>query len=619
MRILLIHADRFLYEVRDKAIERPEEFSEDRRKGSMEDVLVVFSTVEKSDELDPKGIAEKASEDVEEVAKMVKTKNVVVYPYAHLSSELASPTAAMQVLSAMDDELSRRGLTVKRSPFGWYKSFEIFCKGHPLSELSRSVTLESRRKEEGPAKREKGEYIIAGVDGVEQALDLKRVEEAEVFKGEPLMRKFIMNEEVGSIAKEEPTHIRSMRKLELVDYEPASDIGHFRYYPKGVLIKRLLEDFATEMASRDLGCMRIETPSMYRLDMEDIAGQAARFAEKDYRFVADGRRLTMRFAGDFGLFRMMKDAIASYRQLPIRIYELSPSYRLEKSGECMGLKRLRAFTMPDVHCFCKDLEQALGEYELLLRYYSKLVEAMGIDHVLVFRAVKDFYLSHRSWFAKLVKSVNKPALIELLSERKHYWLVKQEYQFMDAVGGNAQLCTIQLDVEDSERYGLYYTDADGSRKPYTIIHSSMGSIERWIYALLEQAETMKRKGSAPMLPLWLSPTQVRILPVSKDQLDYANSVANGLEGGRIRVDVDDREISLAKKIREGEMEWVPYLVVVGKDEQEGGTLTVRRRTKEVEKRSLDELRKEINALISAKPRASLPLSRLLSGRPKFSG
>jgi threonyl-tRNA synthetase len=284
----------------------------------------------------------------------------------------------------------------------------------------------------------------------------------------------------------------------------------------------------------------------------------------------------------------------------------------------VGLRRLRAFTMPDVHCFCKDLKQAMDEYAELFRYYTKLANSMEIDYVVAFRVVEDFYNKNKKWFVELLKVVQKPALIELLPEMKHYWIVKHEYQMLDAVGGNAQLCTVQLDVEDSERYGIFYTDEKGKKKGCIIIHSSMGSIERWIYAILEQAAKMKKQGKPPMLPVWLSPIQVRVIPISAAQLDYAKKVADEIEERNIRVDVDDREITLAKKIRDAEMEWTPFISIVGEKEQKENSVTVRIRGGGQRKMEITELTAELDKSIGGKPRLPLHLPRLLSAMPKFS-
>lgn len=616
MRILLIHADSFSYEVKEKALDQPEPLTSDRAKGVFEEVLVAFTSVENDDELNVEEIVESASKSIIEVAGKVGARSVVLYPYAHLSSNLASPRTAINVLVKLEENLKRLGVNVYRSPFGWYKRFEIKCKGHPLSELSRSITAKGRIEEAKLAEAKPSRFIVLGINGVEYPITKSNIEDLDVVKDYPLLKQFVSSEFTGGASGKAPAHIKLMRRLELVDYEPASDIGHFRFYPKGALLKKLLEEFAFHVAVR-INAMVIETPVMYRLDEKDIAEQASRFLEKDYRFEADGKKLVLRFAGDFGLFKMMSNAVFSYRQLPIRIFELSPSYRLEKSGECVGLRRLRAFTMPDIHCFCRDLKQGMDEYKLIFENYTELANSMNIDYVVVFRAVESFYNENKEWFKNLVKIAGKPAFIELLPEMKHYWIVKHEYQFIDSVGGSAQLCTVQLDVEDSERYGIMYVDEDGSKKGCIIVHSSMGSIERWIYAILEQAAKAMSEGKTPTIPLWLSPTQVRIIPVSHDQMDYALKLASRIESRNIRVDVDDREGTVSSKIRDAEREWIPYIVVIGRQEIEKEVLPVRIRGEGIQNLTLDQLVESIKAKLGDKPYEPLTLPKLLSLRPKF--
>ena len=618
MRILLIHADRFSYEVREKAIDYPEPLTNDRVKGFFNDVLVVFVSVEKDDELNIEEIVDSASKSIIDVAGRIGVNSIVLYPYAHLSSNLAPPKVAIDILVRLEESLRGGGVSVHRSPFGWYKQFEIKCKGHPLSELSRSIVARGRveREEVKPAEAKPSKFIVLDLNGVEHPITKSSIEDLDIVKNYPLLKQFILSELTGGAPGRAPAHIKLMRRLELVDYEPASDTGHFRFYPKGALLKRLLEEFAFQVAV-GINAMVIETPVMYRLDEKDISEQASRFLEKDYRFEADGKKLVLRFAGDFGLFKMMSNAVFSYRQLPIRVFELSPSYRLEKSGECVGLRRLRAFTMPDIHCFCRDLKQGMDEYKLIFESYTKLADSMDIDYVVAFRVVESFYNENREWFKDLVKISGKPAFIELLPEMKHYWIVKHEYQFIDSVGGSAQLCTVQLDVEDSERYGIMYVDEDGSRKGCIIVHSSMGSIERWIYAILEQAAKAIDEGKTPTIPLWLSPIQVRIIPVSHDQVGYALKLASRIESENIRVDVDDREGTVSSKIRDAEREWIPYIVVVGRQEVEGGLLPVRVRGEGIRNLTLDQLIDNIKSRVGGKPYKPLTLPRLLSLRPRF--
>jgi threonyl-tRNA synthetase len=305
-------------------------------------------------------------------------------------------------------------------------------------------------------------------------------------------------------------------EAELVD-TTASDIGHF-ILPKGT--RHGQPRVRPRVAVKDLHATNRDAIP-YRLDEPDIAEQAAKFREKDYRLKVDNTEFCLRFAGDFGLFRMMKGVTMSYRQLPVRVYELSPSFRLEQSGECVGLKRLRNFTMPDLHCFCRNLEQGTSEYTELFEKYTRLTESMEIEYAVAFRVVKYFYEQHKEWFVSLLKIAKRPALIEVLPEMKHYWVLKHEYQAIDAAGGNTQLVTVQLDVEDAKRYGIEYTDEDGQRKGCIILHSSLGSIERWMGAILEQAAKDQMKGKQPRLPVWLSPIQLRVIPVNSTFLAFA--------------------------------------------------------------------------------------------------
>jgi len=620
MRLLLIHADSMSYEVKEEALEEAEEIDEGRRSGSYENTLVVFTAVEEEDVKSIDLVVDSASKEIVDVMNRVKANSVLLYPYAHLSSSLARPKEALTVLAKIEEKLKERGVRVSRAPFGWYKAFTLVCKGHPLSELSKTIKAEARAVaiEVARPEVEKGYYVLVEPSGEMRELSRERPQDDEVVAKYPLIKRLIMNERGLKPEKGAPPHIKLMQKLELVDYEPASDVGHFKFLPKGALIKHLLEELAMDIAVNDVGATVVETPMIYRLSVPEIAEQASRFLERDYRFKIENEEFTLRFAGDFGLFSMMKRVTMSYRQLPLRVYELSHSFRLEKRGECVGLRRLRGFTMPDIHCFCAYLEQGKEEFANLLKKYMRLVESMEIDCVIVLRAVESFFSENKDWFSSLARDVGEPLLIEVLPAMKHYWVVKEEHQFIDSLGGNAQLCTVQLDVEDSERYGIKFVDKDGSKKGCIIVHSSMGSIERWIYALLEQAEKNKALGKPPMLPVWLSPVQVRVVPVSSEYLEEALRIAGEIEKAGIRVDVDDRDEGVPKKIRDAEVEWIPFIVVVGEKEVREGVLSVRvRERRQTIAMKLDELVELISKECADKPKAKLWLPKRLSFRPKF--
>ncbi|BAA29790.1 threonine--tRNA ligase [Pyrococcus horikoshii] len=625
MRILLIHSDYIEYEVKDKAIKNPEPISEEEKKGRMDEVLVAFISVEKVDETNPEEVVSKAVEEIINVASQVKAENVFVYPFAHLSSELAKPSVAQEILRKVYEGLKEKGYNVGKAPFGYYKAFKISCKGHPLAELSRTIIPEGAKEEEVPEalKKEETELVsywyILTPEG-----ELIEVDKFD-FTGYENLRKFA-NYEISKsrIAEKEPPHVKLMLEHELVDYEPGSDPGNLRYYPKGRLIKSLLEQYVTEKVI-EYGAMEVETPVMYDFEHPALEKYLNRFPARQYIVLSGDKKYFLRFAACFGQFLISKDAVISYRHLPLRMYELTRySFRREKRGELSGLRRLRAFTMPDMHTLAKDLEQAKDEFKKQFKLSMEVLKGVGLtpeDYEVAIRFTEDFWKENRDFIVELVKIIGKPVLIEMWKQRFFYFILKFEFNFVDNLDKAAALSTVQIDVENAERFGIKYYDENGEEKYPLILHCSpSGAIERVMYAILEKQAKLMQEGKKPMLPLWLSPIQVRVIPVSEEYLDYALYIAGKLEGARIRVDVDDEDERLNKKIRRAEKEWIPYIVVVGAKEKESGTITVRRREdgKQYETR-LEELIKEIKEKVEGFPYKPRPLPLLLSKRPKFRG
>ena len=630
MRVLLVHSDFLRYEAKKKAIQTAEELKE--KEGSAEDALVVFMAVEKVDELNPESVEKQAVAGIKDTLQKVNAKSIVLYPYAHLSSNLGSPKIAQQILNDIYDEL-RGDYNVMKAPFGWYKSFELKCKGHPLSELSRTILPEGsmpesqkgaeKKTEESEAlKKEekiKSNWFIMTPDGL-----LHDVGGFD-YKGHEKLKKFAVYEKAKSRAVDKmPAHIELMRKLELVDYEPASDPGNLRYYPKGRMVKALIEQYVTEKIL-EYGGVEVETPLMYDFEHPTLAKYLNRFPARQYTLESDDKRFFLRFAACFGQFLMAHDATLSYRSLPLRLYELARyAFRREKSGELTGLRRLRAFTMPDVHALCADMKQAMEEYKKRLRLCIETIEGVGLsieDIEPAVRVTKEFYEQNKEFVQNIVKTLNKPALIEMWDERVFYFVLKYEFNFVDSLDKASCLSTDQIDVENGERYSIEFADADGKKKNPVILHCSpSGAIERIIYALLEKAALEMQSGKTPSLPVWLSPTQVRVIPVSEDYLKHAEEVAEKIGKEKIRVDVDDRNETLGSKIRDAEKEWIPRIIVVREKEKASGKLQVRiRETKKQEEQTTEQLSKEITEKTRGKPYRPLPLPKHISERPKFVG
>lgn len=607
MRILLIHSDYLNYNVKNKT-PVAEEIEDAKKQGAFDESLVVFTAVEKDDENNPQGIVKNLVKEVIKTNDQVKAENIVLYPYAHLSSSLSSPKIAVQVLKDAEEALIGEGLNVKRVPFGWYKAFEISCKGHPLSELSRTITAEEEDEEE--VEKKPSSWSI---------LDGDKLIDIDDFKFENDQLEKLVSYELGTGASDagEPPHVKLMREKELCDYESASDVGNLKWFPKGRLVRDLLADYVYNLVV-DQGAMPIETPIFYDLDNEAINVHAAKFGERQYR-TDTKKNLMLRFACCFGAFRVMADPFITWKNLPAKLYELSTySFRFEKKGEVVGLKRLRAFTMPDFHIFCADMDSTLEEFSKQTDMCIQTGLDLDVNYEIIFRATKDFYDENKDWMYSIGKKIGKPVLLEILPERKHYWSCKIDFAAIDYLGRPIENPTVQIDVESGKRFDITYLGEDGKEHYPTILHCSpTGSIERVICSLLEKT-AIEIDEKAPMLPTWLSPIEVRIITVGEDHKDFANELYDKINAENIRVDVDDRDESVGKKIRNAATEWIPYIFVVGDNEKESGVFSVTvRETGEKVDMTVDELIKEVLDKTKGMPYRGLPLPKDISTRINF--
>ena len=584
MRLLLIHSDYIEYEAKKKTkIAEECTVLSDRE----EEALTVFCAVESIDEEDLEGVVLQAIAEVKKTAGQVNVNKIVVYPYAHLSSDLSSPEIAVTVLKALKTGLEGEGFAVKRAPFGWYKSFKLSCKGHPLSELSKTIV-----PGEITVKKEKAEvthdWFVLTPDGKQH--DYKEYLNDTPF-GCMVRKELGVAVPVGG----DPAHVDLMRGKELVDYEPASDVGCLRWLPKGKIVRDLLADYVLRLVL-DYGGSPVETPVMYDLGDKAICEHAAKFGERQYRFKSNNRDMMLRFAACFGMFSIMRDMHISPNHLPMKMYELSTySFRHEQKGEVIGLKRLRCFTMPDMHSLCLDMPQALKCFEEQLAMGWQTGRDFETELVAAFRCTKAFYDEHEAWVKKIVKESNCPMLIEILSDRVHYWIAKIDLAAIDGQHRPIENPTVQIDVESSTRFAIKYHKEDGTPVYPPILHCSpTGSVERVICAILENISTQE----VPSLPTWLSPTQVRVVPVTEKHIAFAEELVKTINAAQVRCDIDDRNETMGKKVREAGMDWVPYFIVVGDEEVASKNLTVTVRKKSQPNKPFKE-QLTIDALIAA--------------------
>ncbi|KZX14636.1 threonine--tRNA ligase 1 [Methanobrevibacter cuticularis] len=612
MRILLVHSDYLKYKTKKKT-PIAEEIEKEQKEGLFKESLVVFTAVEKEDEKNPDGVLKNLLDEIKKVNKEIKADNIVIYPYAHLSSSLSSPKIAISILKSVEKALKDENFKVYRVPFGWYKSFEVSCKGHPLSELSRTISskieIDDEKIDEEISISPK--YFI--FDSWENFTP------EEYYYGSNSQLKKLLKNELGTLSTKdiEPPHVKLMREKELCDYESAADVGHLKWYPKGRLIRDILSDYVYKLVV-DEGAMPIETPVMYDLANNAIREHASKFGERQYK-IHTKKELMLRFACCFGAFRVLSESFLTWKNLPAKVYELSTySFRFEKRGEVVGLKRLRGFTMPDMHTVCADMEQTLDEFDKQVAMCYETSKNLNINYEIIFRATQDFYDENKDWMENVAEKIGKPVLFEILPERKHYWVCKMDMAAIDYLDRPIENPTVQIDVESGKRFDISYLNKDEKSEHPIVLHCSpTGSIERVICSLLEKT-AIEQKEKAPMLPVWLSPTQVRIIPISEKHLTYANFLWEHLSLNNIRADIDDRDERVGKKIRTSATDWVPYVIVVGDNEINSEIFKVTiRETGEQKEMNIEQLLDHIMHETLGLPFRNLPLSKYLSKRINF--
>jgi threonyl-tRNA synthetase len=611
MRILLLHCDSFEYEVREKAIENPEPIG-DNRSGTFKNVLVAFCTVEKEDEANPADVQKRACQSIAEVAQSVKADEILLYPYAHLSSSLASPSFANSLLQDSLETIKSMGLSAHRSPLGYYKSFKLSCLGHPLSELSRTIRPETAKPEALPLKTY---YKILDLDG-----ELYDPDEFTFKPGQDEFRILVEKEALKKgLPGGQPRYLDYCKKFG-IEWEDFSDHGHMRYGPEAVMLFDLISQYSWDAVnSVGLPILQVKGTNMFDLSVPAVKEHADLFGSRLYRLEAENKSLVLRYAACHQQFSAVRNWSLSYRHLPFGTFEVADSYRLEQSGELLLSFRVRKLHMPDCHIYCKDLQEAM---DVTLRLHDKIYEEigkLGRDYVSVYNITESFLKSNKDYVMKLVKREAKPVLLNFVPEGIYYWVLNIEYHIIDELERPREIATFQIDIGNAKRFGITYVNERSEKQYPPIIHTAViGSVERYLFTVLDQCSRVEARHEKPSLPLWLSPTQVRVIPLKPQFIDFARQIAGQLAEKQIRTDIDDRDESVDKRVREAELNWIPYVAVVGKRELEGKVVAIRRRSDGRQyNTTVPDLVREMSELTAGFPSMPLKLPVSMSQRPGY--
>jgi threonyl-tRNA synthetase len=397
---------------------------------------------------------------------------------------------------------------------------------------------------------------------------------------------------------EKRDHRKLGKQLDLYNiFQEEAGAGLVFYYPKGAVLRGVIEDFL-KVEHRKRGYESVVIPHMAKIDLWNTSGHSGYYSEFMYKTVIDEKDYIVKPMNCPGHILIFKRKPRSYRDLPIKYFELGTVYRHEKSGVLHGLLRVRGFTQDDAHIFAAK-EQLQDEIKKVLDFVFDMMKVFGFEYEIFLSTRPDKFVgSEENW-----KSATE-ALTEALNSKGEKFTIdpgagvfygpKIDIKLKDAIGRMWQGPTVQVDFNLPERFDLKYTGEDGhEHRPVMIHRVVLGSVERFIGVLTEHY--------AGDFPLWLAPIQVEVLPIADRHIEYANKVKESLESEGIRAKVDARREKIGAKIRDAEMQKTRYMLILGDKDIQADTVSVRARGKgDLGPKKLADLIKDIKEEISSR-------------------
>jgi threonyl-tRNA synthetase len=541
MKILSLHVDYINFKPLKKALKSiPDLEEKEKVERKVGESLVILTAVEKGDTI--KESVKKLIENVEDIAKQVNAKTIVLYPYAHLSSNLASPEIADGVLKEAEKEL-KKNYKVVRAPFGYYKEFELKVKGHPLSELSREIKIEGKQIPE------------------------------EKYDPVQLLRE-ISKSKLDTSKLKDNDHRIVGREMDLFSFNEVAP-GMVFWHNGGLIIYNELAEFWREMHRKN-GYQEVKTPQIMDSKLWKISGHWDKYKENNFVTEYEKRTFLVKPMSCPGGILVFKNSPKSYKDLPLRVGELGVVHRCELSGVLAGLFRVIQFTQDDMHIYCTE-KQIEDEVFKLMDLVDILYKKFGFSYNIELSTRPEKRIgADKMW------DLAENTLKKVLEKRKVKFKINEgdgafygpkiDFHLNDSLGRTWQCGTIQLDFSMPERFEIEYTTENNEKKRPVMIHNTIyGSLERFIGILLEHTNGR--------LPTWLAPLQVRVLSFTDRNIVHAKKIVKQLAEGipGLRIDADFRNTTVQAKVKEAETARVPYIIVIGDKEEKEKTLALRTR------------------------------------------
>ena len=695
MKLLQLHCNSVEYEPLEKEIKQAEDA--EKRVYKCTDVLLLLTSAETGD---TEAVGEKAIEEVNKFLPKIGCNSILIYPFAHLSQNLAKPADALEAIKAMEKRAKELGITVSRAPFGWNKKLSLDVKGHPLAEQSKSFDASMKKQHEKKdltilayeAKKQNeimwlsGAMLLAAavkrlypdvklgsglptaegfyydfdgrhfsdgdfgkIEGEIESIikkgefferkSVSKEKAAELFEGEKYKLELIEEMKDGKVSvvklgnfhdvsrgafvesagkigsvkllkvggafwlgssknamlqrihgiafttkKEMSEYLEMRKKAEEIDHRKLGkqlDLFSFQeeapgmafMHPKGMILRNALLEFWRE-EHRKRGYMEISTPIIMNRTLWEKSGHWDHYRENMYFTDIDNQEFAVKPMNCPGAILTYKTTNRSYKDLPLRLAEIGLVHRHELSGVLSGLFRVRSFSQDDAHIFVtpEQIEEEVYNVIDMIEFFYK---TFGFEYHMELSTRPENSIGSDEMWEK-----GESMLKSVLEKRKIKYKInpgdgafygpKIDFHIKDAIGRTWQCATCQLDFFMPESFKLEYAGDDGKLHRPVIIHRVLyGAIERFMGILIEHY--------AGAFPLWLAPLQCSVLPITDRNMKYAESVRQRLEesGLRSRVDADSK--TLQYKIREAQLQKVPYMVIVGDKEDTAGTIAVRNR------------------------------------------
>ncbi len=539
MRTLYIHADYLEFNVK-KPTPVAEQITDEEKQGRYDEVLVAFMTVEKQDEECLEEVAKKVVDDLLQVNKKVNAERILLYPYAHLSSSLSSPDAGKKMLRVMEALIQQAGVEVHRAPFGWYKAFKISCKGHPLSELSREIRIVGKKAE---------------VEQFDPAVLLKQISKSRLSKE----------------ALKDNDHRIIGQRLDLFSFYDVAP-GMVFWHPKGLAIRNALIEFWRE-EHRKAGYKEIKTPQVMSDILWKVSGHWGHYKDGIFLTNYDERQFAVKPMNCPGGILVFNSRERSYRELPLRMSELGEVHRVELSGVLSGLFRVIQFTQDDAHIYCME-EQLEAEINGIIDLIDRFYNLFGFHYRMELSTRPENSMGDPLLWEKAESTLKKVldsrnVKYEVNEGDGAFYGPKIDFKIKDSLNREWQTATIQLDFQMPERFQIKYVGADGKDHAPIMLHRTVyGSLERFMGILLEHMN-----GN---LPLWLAPVQIRVIAFKDDNAKAAEAIYQKFFDLGYRVELDLSYGTVEYKIRDAEVQKIPYIIMIGDKEEAANTLAVRR-------------------------------------------